>query len=55
VRRNDYEHLFTLQVERELWDHLVGRAYYVGDLHGSNLPEFEYDRHILSVGIQYWF
>ena len=54
-RRHDHEHRFVLHLEREVSEHWTVGFSYLGALSGSNLPEFEYDRHIVSTGVRYRF
>lgn len=54
-RRHDHSHQFAVRLEREVFSHWFATFAYVGALHGSNLPEFEYDRHVVSGGVEYRF
>ncbi len=51
-RRRDNENSFILTARRELWGHVALTAAFLGDFNGSNDPNFEYDRQIVSLGLE---
>jgi hypothetical protein len=54
-RRHDHVHDFVIEFERALNERWTVGLSYIGGLGGSNLPEFEYVRHIVSTGVRYRF
>jgi len=55
LHRHDYENQLVLRLERPLIPHLIASLEYLGVLNGSNLSEFEYNRHIVSAGVRLVF
>jgi tetratricopeptide (TPR) repeat protein len=51
-KRDDTEHNFVVAFERDVSERTVVNIAYLGTLGDSNIDEFEYDRHIVSVGLQ---
>jgi Tfp pilus assembly protein PilF len=51
-RRRDNEHVIILAARRELWEHVALTAAFLADFNDSNDPPFEYDRQIVSLGIE---
>lgn len=51
-KRSDDAHEFALSARYPLGQAVALNAAYIGQIHDSNVKVFEYDRHILSVGVQ---
>ncbi len=51
-KRSDDAHEFALAARYRLSDHLALVGSYIGQMHDSNVGVFEYDRYILSAGLQ---
>jgi len=51
-RRHDVEHQFVIDLEHALGPHVGVGLQYIGDLNDSNIPNFEYDRHIVSTSLR---
>lgn len=54
-RRHDTEHEFALAVAYELTPQWALVGDYIGVINNSNIPEFEYDRNIVSAGVRVTF
>lgn len=52
-RRHDHAHQLATRLQRQLIGRWYANVTYLGVFHGSNLPEFEYDRHVFGVGAEY--
>ncbi len=55
VRRHDKEHQLVVHFDRPLVPHLSANLEYFGTLNDSNIPAFEYDRHVVSLGVRLEF
>lgn len=51
-RRQDNAHQFAFGLRYPLADYLAWNLGYIGQRHDSNVGLFEYDRHVVSTGIQ---
>ncbi|MCX8073311.1 MAG: tetratricopeptide repeat protein [Candidatus Binatia bacterium] len=51
-KRSDNAHEFALGLSYPLTEHAAWTIAYIGQVHDSNEPLFEYDRHIVSTGLQ---
>lgn len=51
-KRKDDAHQFALGVHYPLADHVAWTLGYIGERHDSNVAFFQYDRHIVSTGVQ---
>jgi Tfp pilus assembly protein PilF len=51
-RRRDDEHVVILAARKELWDNVALTAAFLGDFNDSNDPPFEYNRQIVSIGLE---
>jgi hypothetical protein len=54
-RRHDNEHQFVVALERELTTHVASGLDYLGVINSSNIPDFDYDRHIVSASVRVRF
>jgi len=54
-RRHDAEHQFVVAMEYDLTTNLALLGDFVGTINGSNIPNFEYDRYIVSASVQVTF
>ena len=52
ARRHDNDFLFSLSLRRPIWEGIDAVVSYFGDFNDSNDPDFNYDRSVVSVGIQ---
>jgi hypothetical protein len=55
VRRHDAEQQFVVAMEHDLTTNLALLADFVGTINGSNIPNFDYDRYIVSGSVQVKF
>ncbi len=53
--RNDVQHQIVIHAERPLTQHLNAAVDYFGIINDSNIDEFEYDRSIVSAGVNMQF
>lgn len=53
--RNDTQHQIVIHLERPLTQHLNAAVDYFGIINDSNIDEFEYDRSIVSAGVNMRF
>jgi len=51
-RRRDNENVVILAARKELWDNVALTAAFLGDFNDSNNPTFEYNRQIVSLGLE---
>jgi hypothetical protein len=51
-RRRDDDFLFSLALRRPIWDGIDAVVGYFGDFNDSNDPDFDYDRNVVSVGVE---
>ncbi|HUI26061.1 MAG TPA: tetratricopeptide repeat protein [Candidatus Kryptonia bacterium] len=51
-RRHDNEHQIIVACARDLTDYLELNLAFLADLNNSNIPDFEYNREIISIGIR---
>lgn len=51
-RRHDGQHQIVLHLERPLLPYLVAEIEYLGVINGSNIDEFEYNRHVVSAAVR---
>lgn len=54
-RRHDAEQQFVVAMEHDLTGNLALLADFVGTINGSNIPNFDYDRYIVSASVQVTF
>jgi Tfp pilus assembly protein PilF len=52
ARRRDNEFLLFLTLRRQIWESVDAVVGYFGDFNDSNDPPFDYDRSIVSVGVE---
>jgi tetratricopeptide (TPR) repeat protein len=52
-KRKDDAHQFVAGMERDLNDNWTLDVHYLGVINGSNVPDFDYDRHIVSAGVRF--
>jgi len=55
LRRHDNQHEFVVALYHDLNDYLQLTLAYLGVLNNSNIPTFDYDRNIVSVGLRAHF
>jgi tetratricopeptide (TPR) repeat protein len=55
VRRHDNEHQISVALEHDLTSALALTCDFVGVINNSNIPDFAYDRDIVSVGLRVHF
>lgn len=54
-RRHDYANQFVVALERELMPNLSVGLDFIGIIHGSNIPQFDYNRYIVSASARVVF
>lgn len=52
TRRQDNEFILSLAFRRQIWDNITGVVAYLGNFNESNDPVFEYNRNVVSVGLE---
>jgi redox-sensitive bicupin YhaK (pirin superfamily) len=52
VRRRDNEFLLSFVLRRPIWKSIDALVAYFGDFNDSNNPTFDYDRSVVSVGVE---
>lgn len=52
TRRRDNEFLVSLALRRQIWDNLAVVLAYLGDFNDSNDPPFNYNRSIVTLGVE---
>jgi hypothetical protein len=51
-RRRDNDFIFALSLRHRIWEGIDGVVAYFGDFNDSNDPTFDYDRSVVSVGVE---
>lgn len=51
-RRRDHDLLFSLSFRRPIWESIDAVVGYFGDFNDSNDPDFDYDRSVVSIGVE---
>jgi Tfp pilus assembly protein PilF len=51
-RRRDHDFLFSLSLRRRIWAGIDGVVAYFGDFNDSNNEDFNYDRSVVSLGVE---
>ncbi len=54
-RRHDGEHEFVVSLTHALTQEITLALDYIGVINGSNIPDFQYDRNIISAGVRVTF
>jgi hypothetical protein len=52
ARRRDNDFLFSLSLRRRIWEGIDAVVAYFGDFNDSNDPDFDYDRSVVSIGVE---
>lgn len=52
ARRRDHDFLFSLSLRRRIWEGIDAVVGYFGDFNDSNDPDFDYDRSVVSIGVE---
>jgi len=55
VRRHDVENELVVDLAHDLTPHVALTLDYIGIFNNSNIPDFQYDRHIVSTGVRVVF